>query len=247
MEREPRISRNPAKCTEYMIITDDLQKSVLTAPDTLRYALYGWSAAESKAWSDFRVKCEKTYSVYSDPAKTGPGPRLAMHILIKQIRAYDNHPKEGHHLLDKVALNGTIDDCFTFNVKRGTTLEAKPRRYESKEINSTPVISIKNIGLGNHTLLIEHPENLQSKKLPEGIIFVKIYRYIGSEPPQKLNQYEMIGNAKRSEFISDFADLEFDTDKKVYAWYYARYESTKGLLGLPGNIRKAPVILSSDI
>jgi hypothetical protein len=57
----------------------------------------------------------------------------------------------------------------------------------------------------------------------------------------------MIGNAIRSEFTSDFVDLEFNTDKKVFAWYYARYESTKGMLGLPGNIKKAPVIQIIDL
>ncbi len=246
MERETRISRNPARCTIFMINTDDLQKSILVEPDTLRYTLFGWTEEESLAWSDYRQKCEEAYQNYTNPVTKGYTTRLIMRTLIKEIRRYDNDPRYGHHLLDKVALNGTIDDCAVFNVRRGTPRAAKPHRSSNTIPEHTPHLTIATIDLGMHILKVRHPQTPESKALPEGIVFIKIFRYIGTEAPAKLSDYDMIGNAQRAKFISLFGDLHLQTDKKVFAWYYGRYESKKGLMGPCGPVVKAPVYTDYD-
>jgi hypothetical protein len=74
--------------------------------------------------------------------------------------------------------------------------------------------------------------------------FVQIYRCISATPPTKLSQYELIGNAKRGIYRSNFADVEPAEDEVLIAYYFGRYVSKKGKLGNPGGVIKAPVMLA---
>jgi hypothetical protein len=243
MGYEPRISLNPSKCKNFMIRTDDNQKSILTPPSTQRYTLYGWTEKESLAWSAFREKIEELYTLYSDPDKTGPTVRKAIKLLIKKIRAYDYDAEMGHHLLDKVASNGTIDDWLLFNIKRGTTLASGPTHQNNNPEQIVPFLSMLENNLGSHVLLVRNPETPKTKKLPEGVVFAKIFRCISTEQPTSLKAYEFIGNASRGKYRSNFVDIEQDEKVRLFAWYYCRYESKKGDLGPPSAVLRVEIML----
>jgi hypothetical protein len=243
MVREVRISKKASVFNDMMARTDKLQLSVLTPPSTLRYTLWHWTAEESAAWTAFSVKSLALYAQYSDPDTVSPAIRKAMKELIKDVRAYDNDKAHGHHLLDKVALFGTLDDCLTFNVKGRTVLAADPTHHSEEAVTLRPSVTVLSNEEGIQLLKVINPNTPGSKKLPEGIAFAKVYRFIGTEQPQDLNLYIFDGNAKRGEYTSTFGNLQLSDNKRTYAFYFARYESKLGILGAPSTIVKAEILL----
>ena len=99
---------------------------------------------------------------------------------------------------------------------------------------------------GEHQLVVRNSDKAKSKALPKEIKFLKVYRYVGVTAPTSIKQYEFVGNAKRGLIISNFAELGLDPNIKLWAWYIARYESTKGMLGNPSPALKAGVLLQDE-
>ena len=110
----------------------------------------------------------------------------------------------------------------------------------------TPAITMKKNIEGTHQLAVRNPDKSKSRALPKGMRALKVYRYIGTAAPTSIKQYEFVGNAKRGLIISNFAELGFDPNIKLWAWYIARYESTKGMLGNPSPALKAGVLLQDE-
>lgn len=243
MSERVRISKNPSEHDAFMNLTDDLQKTVLTLPDTLRYTLFGWTELESAQWTLYRETGNALYALVSNPDTASTTNRKKMTDHIAEVRSYDNNKLTGHHLLDKVGLNGTVDDWRTFNVKRGTTLQAEPVRHAEEEVSERPVIVLKALEPGAHILSVSDADNPGSKKLPEGMAFAKVYRYIGTEATTDLDLYKFIDNAKLGEVTSDFTGVVQPGTTKIYAWYYGRYESKKGKLGMAGAIIRVEIVL----
>jgi hypothetical protein len=240
-----RISKKPAEFDAYMNVTDELQKSVLTPPSTLRYTLYGWTQEESEQWTNFRLQSNILYAILSDPDKIGPAAETNMKLHIKTVRAYDNDKINGHHLLNKVADRGTMNDWQTFNVKEGTPREADPVEHADEPVKK-PNVMLKENSVGSHLLRLYDPESPDSRKVPEGMMFAKLYRYIGTNPPENIHLYEFVGNAKQGYVSSEFSDyVPPDPNSKLYAWYFGRYESKKGPLGANGLILKVDVMIAS--
>jgi hypothetical protein len=137
-----------------------------------------------------------------------------------------------------------VDDCLTYNVVRGTSLQAAPSHHADDPTAYVPELKFLSYELGQHVISVTLSGLPGSKKLPDGMAFAKIYRYIGATPPTALKQYEMIGNAKYGLFRSNFADIVPEEGEVLIAYYYARYESKKGSLGNPGGVIKAPIMLA---
>lgn len=165
-----------------------------------------------------------------------------MGILIKVVKKYDNDPLIGFHLLNKVAMNGTISDCETFRVKRDTALATISHQgsITSRTVGGLvsgplkPVLAVKKYDVAEHVLSVTNPDTPKSHALPDGIKFAKVYRYIGTAAPTALSQYVFVGSAKRGSVLSSItsADLAaIPANTNSYAWYIARYESNKGVLG----------------
>ena len=244
MSEDLRISTKPSEFDDYMNRTDDWQLTVVTPPDILRYTLLGWTQEESNQWTAFRQKSNELWALLNNPDSATKVVRQKMKDHIKTVRAYDNNKSTGHHLLDKVALNGTIDDCATFNVKRGTTLQADPVHHTDDPVLTPPVITLKDLEPGYHRLSLKYPDASESKKVPDGAVFAKVFRYVGTAPPASIKTYELIGSARRAEIVSKFEGITPpEGDVKLYAWYFARYENKKGELGPIGNILRVEVVL----
>jgi hypothetical protein len=244
MANTVRISKDPQEFDDYMNLTDNLQKSDDPITSQKKYLGWGWKDAESTQWTAFRDQSNLLFAIYKDPDKTGNAARIKMNDHIKTVRKYDNDKKVGHHLLDKVALNGTVDDCLTFNVVRGTTLEADPVHHDYDPTQYVPIVSLKANKMGMHLIGVSCADTPDSRSLPVGMKYAKIYRYIGKTAPEKLTDFEFVGNAKYAEFTSDFGDLVIPEGEKWDAYYFARYESENGKLGNSGPSINAPIMLT---
>jgi len=243
MADDLRIKTVPAWFMAYMLRTNALQKTLVTPPSTYRYLSFGWTADESDDWDTFTTRAITAYANFSDPDKTGPGPKKIMKALIAEVRKYDNDSESGHHLLDLVAVHGTLDDCIAFNVKKGTVLAVSSTHRSNIPVKKTPRIGLKSNDQGLQVISCTNPETPKSKKLPVGVMAANIYRFIGAVKPDKLNQYDYIGIAKRGEIVSKIEDPGLEGDTKIYAWYYACYVYKDGTLSEISSILKVEVLL----
>jgi hypothetical protein len=241
-----RIPQKTSDFAIYMQNTDNLQLSAGNPATTKKWQNWGWTAAQSTQWTAFRTQSDLLYPQYADENRNSKGITDQMNVLMKTTKKFDNDALTGFHLLDKVALSGSISDCETFRVKRSTPL-ANTSHLGSPTTRSIggiavgtgaswgkPVLAIKKYDVGEHRLSVTNPDTPTSHALPDGIKFAKVYRYIGTVAPTGINQYMFVGNAKRGSVLSSFADADlsaFPANTSVFAWYIARYESNKGVLG----------------
>jgi hypothetical protein len=127
-------------------------------------------------------------------------------------------------------------------VKRGTALERVSRQGNPAQHNISalvagdgkPMLKIKKYDVAEHLISIGNTDSPKRAALPDGVKFVKVYRFVGTTAPTALAQYTFVGNAQRGTVLSSFTDIDlaaFAADAVVYAWYVARYESSKGVLG----------------
>ena len=237
--KNERIPSNAAAFAVYMQNTDNLQLSAGIPATTKKWQNWGWTAAQSAQWTSFRTQCDLLYPQYADESRNNTSITDQMNLLMKNTKKYDNDVLIGFHLLDKVPLGGTISDCVTFRVKRNSPLAGVSHQGAAAALSirasaGKPVLAIKKYDVGEHRLSVTNPETPTSHALPNSIKFAKVYRYIGTTAPTGINQYMFVGNAKRGSVLSSFADADlsaFAPNVAVYAWYIARYESNKGVLG----------------
>jgi|GEM_PF-4409786 len=216
-------SRIPTKAPEFAIFmqnTDNLQLSPGNPATTKKWQNWGWTAAQSAQWTYLRSQSDIIYPQYANTNNNSTSITDQMNLVMKNTRKYDNDPLIGNRLLDKVALSGTITDCETFRVKRGTPLAA-PSSSAAGTARSVggiavgtgassgkPVLAIKKYDVGEHHVSVTNPDTPKSHALPDGIKFAKVYRYIGVTAPTGINQYMFVGNAKRGSALSSFADAD---------------------------------------
>ena len=245
MADDLRISTNKDKFNKYLNATDDLQKSALPAPSTdKRYTIWGWKDEESTQWTEFRKTSNEYMTLLGDPDTYSPAVVKKMNKHIKEVRLYDNDKINGHHLLDKVAVFGTMDDQITFNLKRDTSMAEEPSEGEKKPMMIVPALSIIQFGLGQQLIGATQSDGKKTKALPEGMKFLKIYRAIASVRPESFDDYHFLGNAKRGRLLSSFEGIQIPEDKKLNAYYIARYESTTGALGGLSAVLESPIMVA---
>jgi len=227
---KPRIPRKIKEFDDYISATDDRQLAI--NPDTTEpyYKLYGWTDAESEAWTAFRTASNGLYGKYKNK-KTDRTTQVTEDagLNITACIKYDNHPVEGHFLLDNVAKNGSTTDWLLFNVKRGTALQDTVGTPSADIGTKEPQINITDIGHLFHKLTFTNPDAPGSKAKPDGIKDIQIYYALtpADAPEPALSAYQYHGDFTRGHAIINFTAAEV---KKV-AWYIARYESTKGEKG----------------
>jgi len=246
MADDLRIKTNPAWFTSFMLRTNAIQLTVVsTPPDVFYYTTLGWSTQESGDWKDFSQRAVAAFTIFSDPDKTGPGPRKIMKALIKEVRRYDNDPEHGHLLLDLVVAHGTLDDCIAFNVKKGTVLAESTTHRSNVPVKKVPKIGVKSKSEGQQVITCVDPDTPTTKKLPSGAVFAFIYCFVGATKPTNLKQYDYIGIARRGEKVNKIVDPMIVGDPKLYAWYYSCYVFKDGTFSEPSSIIRVPVLLVS--
>jgi hypothetical protein len=242
-----RIPREPEKFAPYMDSTDNLQLSTDTATNQPFYKDWGWTQAQSAQWTAYRKQSDALFVVYSNKKLSNTENKEAIRILIDTVEKYDHDPIMGNHLLDRIALSGSVNDCTTFKVKRGTPLVLKTADKAGPLPGALiPVITVRENTEGEHKLAVRNPKTPKSRAIPKGMKFCKVYRYIGTAAPTNISQYQFIVNAKRGLAISEFAALGLNANVKLWAWYIARYESTKGVLGNASAALKVGILLQDE-
>jgi hypothetical protein len=240
-----RIPSEPNKFVAYMDATDDYQLSI--DPDNapnLRYQKFGWTLAESGQWTLFRQEADTLFIKYNDENFVNSTIRKQMMQLIETVNDYDHDKITGHHLLDKVAMTGNIEDCTKFRVIRGSVLQ-DDNPTEAPELGARkPLLSVRKNTTGEHELSVTNPDTPESKALPEGVAAARVYRAIAAadQPVPDKSVFAFAGPAKRGHFISRLDDLTLDPNKKYYAYYYGSYVSTTQQEGDTSEIVKAMIV-----
>ena len=83
---------------------------------------------------------------------------------------------------------------------------------------------------------VSNPAAPTSTAKPKNVAFIRIYRYIGSEPPKTLDDFKAVGVAKRGLFLSQLDPTSPDREKKFYSHHYAIYELKDGSMSMPSQV-----------
>jgi hypothetical protein len=226
--------------------TDNHQLSINPVTNQAFWKDWGWTTADSAQWTAFRKQSDSLFLIYSDKKHVNTEDRNEMTTLIKNVKAYDHNLLTPHHLLDKIAISGTMNSCSIFKVKHGTPLVLTADKTGPLPGTLIPVLTERLNTEGEHKLGARNSQTPKSRAIPKGMKFCKVYRFIGTAAPTSISQYQFIGNAKRGLIVSNFAEIGLDANVKLWAWYIARYESTKGVLGSPSKALKVGILLQDE-
>lgn len=244
-----RLSYIPSKFVARLDVVDDLQLSTGTPPHAKKYMDWGWTDEESAHVTLIRQQADDFFDIMKNKKNCPTAVRDQMTILIDDFMAFDHGKNEPHKLWDKIAAFGSITDCESAGIKRGTPLAKTPTQDD--EVPATEQIFKALVGMrknliGSHLISVVNSDSPSSKALPKGMKAAMVFCYIGTEAPTSIDQYKKIGNAKRGNFLNKFTDLQPVEGKKLYAWYIVRYENTKGEWGLLSNRLKAEIYFEAD-
>jgi hypothetical protein len=227
----------------YIIALDDLQTSPGITPGTFKWQSWHWTQEESEFWTSLRNVVEPLRDPYVQKTTISGAQRDKVKLAIRSAREYSSFDVSGHRLLLKIAGFGDSHAWEIANVKFGTPRAKKAHGGKSDSTAmKQPSLTIRENILHQQLLIVLDPDAPKSKKLPDGMKFAKIYRYVGKEPPANIHQYEFIGNSYRGRFVSHFSEMGLSGDEKIYAYYIARYESKKGELGMPCAMVSAEIL-----
>ncbi|MEI8203088.1 MAG: hypothetical protein WCH34_08765 [Bacteroidota bacterium] len=228
----------------YIEGVDDLQLSQGSGGvGTHRWQDWHWELEESEYWTSARQILVPFLESYSNKKTITTDQRKLVNDTIKSLRDYSSYNVNGHRLLLKIAAFGNNHEWMVANIKFGTPLAKKPSKgaSDSPEFKQPVITVLKNM-LGEMELRVVSGENQKSTKLPAGMKFAKVYRYIGITPPKSIADFSLYGNAKRGKIAINFDGIDLSGNSKIYAYFYGVYESNKGKLGQPGPIVSALIL-----
>jgi hypothetical protein len=223
-----RIPRDPAKFLAYMVNTDDWQLSIDPATSAPRFQNWGWTPAESTAWTDFRDRAVVLNTDYATVAKRSTDLLNKIKILLDEVVDYEQDNK----LLDRMSVKkippAAVEDFEKFNVVRGTVL-ADTTATTSDATPPQPHVHIKEVTHLTHLLEVTNPDHDGPGRGP-GIKEIQVWRALvaGGAPEPDASAYTQIGDAERGRFTSTFEE----GDKRKDAYYKARMKGTNGKYGL---------------
>jgi hypothetical protein len=227
MKEKPRIAREIAKFFTYMQNTDNRQLEIDPSTTNPRWQNWGWNAAQSSDWTDFRDRSDALYILWSVEEMRRKDDTNNFNLLIDEVVAYDKE----HKLLNKIANSAmpptVLADFEIFNVVRGTPLEDTTPTV-SNEIPGQPDFDIRDVQHLVHIVEVHNPENTGFGK-GEGIRNIEVWRAVvpaGAVAPDA-NAYVYVGDASRGLFRSEFTGDQ----KRMDAYYKGRMVTTSGKRG----------------
>ena len=182
----------------------------------------GWGVPPGKITdvSNARLDWEPKYAAGKDEAdpkssqrQTKNDARKAYTALIRSVvnQYLRNNPAVEND--DRVALGLNVPD---------TTRTRKPVP------DHAPKQTVDKIDHLLHKLRITDPANPSSRKKPEGVARINVYRFIGEQSATPvLAEYTFVGASTKFLYKSSFEDTQIG--KK--AWYISQYENTRGERG----------------
>ena len=182
----------------------------------------GWGVPAGRITdvTNARADWEPKYAAGRDESDPTSAQRQAKNdsrkAYVKLIRSVVNQYLNNNPAVtndDRVALGLTVSD---------TTRTRVPVP------NRAPKETIDKIDHLFHKLRITDPENPTSRKKPEGVARINVYRYIGDQSATpRLPDFQLIASSTKFLYTSSFEDT--DVGKK--AWYIVQYENTRGERG----------------
>ena len=238
------IPQNIIKAIIYIIALDDLQLSQGSGGiGHHKWEDWLWTQEDSEYVTSIRNILEPLLVPYQNKKTITTAQRAQVKTAVKSMREYASYDVNGHRLLLKIAALGDNNDWNVANIKFGTPLAKKPGKGKSDSpAMLQPMLSMKRNILGEMELGVVSPETPTSKKLPKGMKFAKVFRYIGATAPKSNADFSLYGNAKRGKIHITFEGVDNSGTTKLYAYYYACYESNKGELGQPSIIVSAGIV-----
>ncbi|HEX7413044.1 MAG TPA: hypothetical protein VF411_03280 [Bacteroidia bacterium] len=235
MSDRSRIPTIAAEIAAYMDKTDNYQLALAPiqppapAPALYNWQRWHWTSQESADYHAFRLAYDANYALHSDKQHVDTEVRDEALVISRNIHSYDNDKDTGHHLLDKVALFGTLTDCETFNVKKGTALATSGAATTRTAPAKVETVSVKE---NKHLLtrLLVVIAGQKGKGKPKGIKEIMMFKATTAlkATAPALSAYEYVGDVKRG--YINVTHTEADLDK---AWFVARLKDNKGAIGQP--------------
>ena len=238
------IPQNIIKAIIYIIALDDLQLSQGSGGvGHHKWEDWMWTQEDSEYVTSIRNILEPLLVPYQKKKTITTAQRAQVKTAVKSMREYASYDVNGHRLLLKIAALGDNNDWNVANIKFGTPLAKKHGGNKSDATAMLqPMLSMKKNILGEMELGVVSPETPTSKKLPKGMKFAKVFRYIGATAPKSNADFALYGNAKRGKIHITFEGVDNSGTTKLYAYYFACYESNKGELGQPSVIVSAGIV-----
>ncbi len=230
------IPSNPNKAIDAVVDIDNRQLSPGSGGiNTHRYEDWHWTPAESAMFTSYRVILVQYREAYANKNTITTAERSIVKQTLKAVREYSGHGVTGHRLFLKIAAFGDTQDWNIANIKLGTPLAKKPALAQGDSpVALQPVVIIKEVLSNEMILTVENPQTPSKVALPKGMKFSKVYRYVGSVAPKSTADFEFYGNAKKGRLAVNFDGIDLSGTTKLFAWFFARYESNKGELGQAG-------------
>ncbi len=228
----------------YIMALDDLQRSEGSGGiGTFKWQDWHWTEEESLFWHNMREIVAPLLEPYANKKTITTGQRNTIKITIKTLREYAGYDVGGHRLLFKIIAHGEYSDWAVANIKLGTPLAKKSgHRKSDSTVALQPTVIIQKNLLGEMVLIVFNPNTPTSLRLPEGMKFVKVYRYIGTQPPKSVHELTFYANAYRGRLAVNFEGVDLSGKEKIFVWFAARYESNNGELGVPGGMVFAQIL-----
>ncbi|MBI3501743.1 MAG: hypothetical protein HY063_08105 [Bacteroidetes bacterium] len=246
MAQTARIPRDIVHFVPYMDDTDTYQLSIDPSTGNPRWQNWGWTAADSAAWTGFRNKADTLFAKYNNKKFREGDVTEKLHLLITGVGGvveYDQKEK----LLDSIAATpippADIADFEHFHVKKGTVIaDATPTRVADGM--GEPAIVMKKTEHLSHTLGITNPAHKgkgKGKHIKEVQVWRAIMASATATAPAAIptdDDYKYVGEAKRGSYKSEFATA----DVGKTCWHKARYKNTQGKFGDFCKAIDAPIV-----
>ncbi len=238
------IPQNIIKAIIYIIALDDLQLSQGSGGiGHHKWEDWLWTQEDSEYVTSIRNILEPLLVPYQNKKTITTEQRAQVKQAVKSMREYASYDVNGRRLLLKIAALGDNHDWNVANIRFGTPLAKKSGTKKSDVTEMLqPMLSVKKNVYGEMQLSVVSPETPTSKRLPKGMKFVKVFRYIGATAPTSNAAFALYGNAKRGKIHITFEGVDNSGTTKLYAYYFACYESNKGELGQPSIIVSAGIV-----
>ncbi|MEI6853626.1 MAG: hypothetical protein WCL06_12315 [Bacteroidota bacterium] len=243
-----RFSYIPSKFVPQIDTLDNLQLTEGTPPNTKKYQDWHWTQDESEQVTEFRKQTDEFWALIGTKRNCPPGVKDDLNLLIVNFMNFDHGKIEPHHLLNKIADFGSVDDCRTVGIKAGTVLAKAPEQGSDTPVEEkikTPVMYLRQNLPNQQLFAVRDPDAPDSRALPKGMRCARVFRFIGKDAPTSPTQYVGVGNAKRGLFLSKFDNLNLDSKEKLFSYHYACYETTRGELLLPGVVVVCEIFVPS--
>ncbi len=237
---KPILSYNRDKIMQGITNLDTiLQGPGQIPPNTKRYIDLNIAPEEAAKVTLTKNNVKGYYDIIGTGRNCPPAIKDAFDLEIKNFRLYDHGPVDPHRIYEKIAIFGNITEWEILEIRGHTALEKSPTQSTGEGTQNAmlyPKMALRTNQIGQQLFEVTNPATPNSVAKPDKVSHIRIYRYIGFEPPKSLDDFKAIGVAKRGLFLSLIDPTSPDKEKKFYSHHYAKYELKDGTMSMPSQV-----------